>query len=395
MNTRRTRWSTLVPAAAAVLVACAEAAPPTDHSAVVRDSAGIRIVEQMAVRDVGAGLRVATPPIAVIGSDPGGPLFENVTTGALLESGEFVVGDTGANTGYLFSAAGELLRVVGGPGEGPGEFGRLESVLPLGGDTVLIQDTGNHRVSLFAGGELVRDWRLEAFIDMAGYSLIAQRTAGDYILSPTSYVVGRDREAGWASFPLLTASADFDIQDELTQVDAIQWRAAEDRNPIIFFGSTVRAGTTLAHARTSRPEVTWLDETGAPVQINRWLAAEQHANDSIWDAYETDFRTRYRDRDPAFVDEQITERRRDFGGPLPYFLAASGDGVGRVWLGTWNIVRRFATEHIVVSPDRDQVDVVRFDHPARVLDASDDFVLVVITDELDVQSVALYEVRDE
>jgi hypothetical protein len=48
----------------------------------------------------------------------------------------------------VFSPNGELLRVLGGPGEGPGEFKGIDA-LGLLGDTLYVSDTGNRRVTYF------------------------------------------------------------------------------------------------------------------------------------------------------------------------------------------------------------------------------------------------------
>lgn len=86
---------------------------------------------------------------------------------ALTRIGDIAVGEDG--TMYvsqpqqreirIYSRAGELLRVVGGEGGGPGEFQNVSSLF-WRGDTLLVLDFAQQRFSLFArDGEFIRTFR--------------------------------------------------------------------------------------------------------------------------------------------------------------------------------------------------------------------------------------------
>lgn len=63
--------------------------------------------------------------------------------------GRIVVADAGATAVAVLSPDGQLLRWLGGRGEGPGEFAAVTSLQVLGGDTVLVYDRALARVTLF------------------------------------------------------------------------------------------------------------------------------------------------------------------------------------------------------------------------------------------------------
>ena len=65
-------------------------------------------------------------------------------------AGRIFVGETQEAKIYVFSATGELLTVVGQPGEGPGEFKQFGRYMRAGlGDSLYVYDFSQERVSVF------------------------------------------------------------------------------------------------------------------------------------------------------------------------------------------------------------------------------------------------------
>jgi hypothetical protein len=94
----------------------------------VRDSAGVRIVEN--ARPVWApaeALRLSLSPALVIGTRPE-PSYElsRVAGAARLSDGRIVIADGGSLQLRFFDSQGVFSNAVGGPGEGPGEFRRID-----------------------------------------------------------------------------------------------------------------------------------------------------------------------------------------------------------------------------------------------------------------------------
>lgn len=135
----------------AVSAGCGDSVPSPAEPA-VRDSAGVAIVEN--------GPDVADPEWAGVSVEQdleigaGGAAaevqFGRIADVAVDVDGHIFVLDVLERAVRVFAADGTGLRTVGGAGEGPGEFSRFVNGLVLVGDTLLVTDWGNRRVSRFA-----------------------------------------------------------------------------------------------------------------------------------------------------------------------------------------------------------------------------------------------------
>lgn len=117
----------------------------------VRDSAGVRIVESRRPEwTAGAGWTVDFDPLldlTEIGSGPGHQ-FERVAEGTRLRDGSIVVAERGASELRFFAADGSLQDRIGGEGQGPGEFERLNTVDSYRGDSLVAFDFGLGRITV-------------------------------------------------------------------------------------------------------------------------------------------------------------------------------------------------------------------------------------------------------
>ena len=147
----------LLPVALAI-AACATDSPE-HREPVVRDSAGIRIVENTTPQwQEGEVWRLSPEPVVDIG---GGDREEEQlfrVVGALrLSDDRIVVANGGTNEIRFYGPGGTFLSASGGEGEGPGEFRRLSAVRRLRGDSLFAQDARLFRSSVFDGqGRFVR-----------------------------------------------------------------------------------------------------------------------------------------------------------------------------------------------------------------------------------------------
>ena len=147
----------LLPVALAV-AACATDSPE-HREPVVRDSAGIRIVENTTPQwQEGEVWRLSPEPVVDIG---GGDREEEQlfrVVGALrLSDDRIVVANGGTNEIRFYGPEGAFLSASGGEGEGPGEFRSLSAVRRLRGDSLFAQDVRLYRGSVFDGqGRFIR-----------------------------------------------------------------------------------------------------------------------------------------------------------------------------------------------------------------------------------------------
>jgi len=122
------------------------------------DSAGRTVVHSGTPRGTEhQGWTVFPDPELVIGvlTGPESYQFVDIADAARLSDGRIVVVDRGARTVRLFRSDGEFRETIGGPGAGPGEFIDPVSVLVTAGDTIVIWDQGQLRVTRFGPlGEL-------------------------------------------------------------------------------------------------------------------------------------------------------------------------------------------------------------------------------------------------
>lgn len=110
---------------------------------------GVRTVENVAPAWAdGEGWQVDPVPMLEIGADEEDPNqhFFSIQTADRLQDGRLVVLDRGSRDARFFSPSGEFLHVVGGPGDGPGEFERIRSFARCGNDTLVVGELS--RVSL-------------------------------------------------------------------------------------------------------------------------------------------------------------------------------------------------------------------------------------------------------
>lgn len=83
--------------------------------------------------------------------------FGSARSVALLGNGEIAVADPSIRAVRLFSPNGRLVRTIGRPGEGPGEFQYMSWVRECRPDTLFVADDAQGRVSLFGtDGRFIR-----------------------------------------------------------------------------------------------------------------------------------------------------------------------------------------------------------------------------------------------
>lgn len=188
------------------LVGCFDEAPSS--RAEVVDSAGVSVVSNPPrMLEASESWSLAEAPHVNIGSgpDPATPLFR--VTSVLPTGGDRVaVGLASPPQVLLFDRSGNLIYSVGGPGEGPGEFLSVGSVVDLGGDTLGVWDPYRRRLSQFGPrGEHLRDLDLSGDVPEspggaasaganAGYTRAVR--AGDALVLLAEGAMGPGPESG-------------------------------------------------------------------------------------------------------------------------------------------------------------------------------------------------------
>ena len=179
-----------VAALAVVLMSCGRYAG--SGPVLVRDSAGIRIIENAAPEwREGTGWTVEPEPWLDMGSADGDSafLFSRIAGIEELETGEVVVADGGSSQIRVFDTAGRHLRSFGRKGEGPGEFRLLLDLLGRSGDTLFLNDFHREIEAYGTDGTYRGTTRFETIAEYVVASPVARFPDGTHLraTSPQSY----------------------------------------------------------------------------------------------------------------------------------------------------------------------------------------------------------------
>jgi len=171
---------------------CAEASDSAPQYPLIRDSVGVRIVENnQATWDT--PWQVAEEPTLTIGSveDEAGRALYQVTGALRLEDGRIVIANHGTYQLRFYDEAGEFVSASGGRGGGPGEFMSVEGIFRYGADSLLAVDVYNHRVSYFdLDGRFGRSVRLEPNAEIPFPRALGVFSDGSLLAIRGLYVLG-------------------------------------------------------------------------------------------------------------------------------------------------------------------------------------------------------------
>ena len=177
-----------------VPLACTDSPNQDAAGAEVRDSAGVRIVENhRASWDV--PWRVSDEPSLTVGRTEGheGHALYQVTGALRLADGTVVVANSGTLELRLYDRDGVYLRSVGGRGGGPGEFQSLEWISRFASDSILALDVVGHRVSFFdSDGRFGRSVRLEPSPEILAPRPVGFFADGSFLATHGVYVLGAE-----------------------------------------------------------------------------------------------------------------------------------------------------------------------------------------------------------
>ena len=134
---------------AVLFAACADDRTPPGHT-VMRDSAGVTIVENGAPRwNNGNAWRVGAPVLDIGGLEDADYEFERIVNAVRIVGDRIAVADAGAHNIRIYDSLGSFLGSGGRKGEGPGEFKSVSGMIGYPGDSLAVYDAGTRRISLF------------------------------------------------------------------------------------------------------------------------------------------------------------------------------------------------------------------------------------------------------
>lgn len=367
----------------------------------IRDSAGVRIVEN---GEAPAGRwRAAAEPVFTVGADPDGPMFTWVQSGRILPDEGALVGDFRAGTIYRIGPDGSVVGTWGRKGEGPGEYHALDAIL-LRGDSILVSDGRLRRVTLLSPeGEVRRTRPLPgAFL----HQVSAILTDGRLLLVPgAGYSAVAKTRPTWVfeTQPILAADPEGGTADTLAELPHLRrWYGTRGASPgpVPVKGRAGGFVDGFAWTRSDEREIRWYDRSGRLVQVARWdeepvpLTTEWRRRMAriIEEAY------RSRGAEESFVAAQLDELEEGLDrheGPLPYWDSVHVDRRGNVWLSRYTLPGEPPGRWRVFTRDGTFVGWVDLPEVIAILDITDDRILAVRRDELDVPAVLMIELIEQ
>lgn len=355
----------------------------------VRDSAGVRIVENARPPD-GSRLdwRLGPAPLVSIGQLDGEEpyLFERVFGATMLTDGRIVIGDDGPKELRVFDRGGVHLATWGGQGEGPGEFGpgQLWGMATLPGDSILVWEYLYPELTVFGpDGEFARRF-------------IPERSRWDY-WDRRSHLWPLDVTRNG----LILAGQD-DVHADPADVEV--WDAGgglrgslgahPGREPVMF-GRSVRRrawGDLFIVSSNRRYELRAFARDGSLARIVRM----DHALRVPTDAHvEAQIHERV-SRIVETVDERARRRKELRAMPvaehLPAFAAVRDDRLDHLWVYEYEAPGEEMPGTIFTVFDPEGRVLGFFELPERmgILEIGEDYILARVRDELGVDYVQVW-----
>ena len=363
----------------------------------VRDSGGVVLVESSTPAwEESSGWTLSEEPLLIIGrvDGPEEYLLHRVMSAIRLDDGRIVLSNNGSQELLFFDRDGQFLSASGKSGEGPGEFRNIGLLHRMGEDSLAVIDFGLFRISVFdEGGKFARSFRVAegspelpfpdgVFADGTLLTSVHESDAPDY------------QELGW--FRGQNEYRRYDREGK--QVASLARLPGEE-----YYRGTHPDGTGFTYSpnHAVRPWAaagadTWFYGSGDCFQIE-----ERSTSGGLLRIFRLE-----RNRRP--VPEEMAEARINAqqGGSgsssplrslsIPEFLPAHEwilvDRVGNVWMSEYVVLDEKPRWQVF---DRDGRWLGQVDMPGggRVTDIGDDYVLGVWRDDMDVETVRLYELR--
>ena len=377
----------------------------TTEAFVVRDSAGIRILESAAPRDPAHWIVDSIPEVE-IRSDFGEPehFLYNVFYMTVLSDGHLVVGNSGTNQLFWFDDGGALKGVRGGRGEGPGELQAVFGLFRCGDDRVVVEE--RTRLSVFdASGMFLRTVPIvghlaEGRADVAG---IAPNCDAAVLVDRSYQGPPATTEISTVTFPSYWVAFDDGARSATVSISASDFRrwsrdgvAVRVRMPYGREAVWATRGDVFLVGLAKAFEFRAFDRTGSLREIVRWHAEAEPVTTDDWNHYTSALATYFRENPEERAFEPPAEL---FQAPAakPAYSRLLVDDEARTWVQRYG---RYGAHGVEPSTDWWVFDAtgrwvaaVSMPSDLAVLAVAGNRVFGVFRDELDAEHVRVHRIR--
>ena len=416
-------------AVAIVLTGCAESGPDVEPAAptsfVVRDSAGVRIVENRdSLWTEASAWRIEAAPVLVIGTSSGdrpGTDFGRIGPVVRFGDGRIAVTELQSMEIRVFDAAGAFLGAWGGRGAGPGELQYVNRLAVRAGDSLVARNDRSSRHEVYGPeGGFGRTVRAPPIQWLRGdATAVAWFDDGSFLFGPANATPDARLPAGRHLL-----EGEWHLFDPAGEHVAMLARLSE-RWVEAYAGNTATfaiAYGARAHVAGS-PNGVWygfpatfelrrIGRTGVDRIVRRAWSPES-ATPQLEDAYRAWFQEpgRVADIDPAMLPEVVMVLRAQqgrtgspadapltFADTLPAFVEVLATRDGSVWARLPARLRDLVDDpaHLstddwtVFDPDGRWLGTVTTPPQLQVREIGADYVLGVWRDSLDVPYVHMH-----
>jgi hypothetical protein len=282
-------------------------------------------------------------------------MFTWAQSGRILPDGGALVGEFGEGRIYRIGSDGSVVETWGRKGEGPGEY-QASAILSDG------------RL-LLAPGE--------------GYSALAE-TRPEWVFQ-TQPILALDLEGGTATTLV-----------ELPHLRRWYGTRGGSPGPVQVKGRAGGFAEGFAWARSDEREARWYDHTGQLVQVARWDEEPASLTSEWRSEMRRVFEDAYRSRgaEESFIAARLAELEEGLDrheGPLPYWDQLHVDRMGNVWLSRYSPLGQVPEEWRVLDRDGAFRGWVKLPGVVSILDITEDRILAIRLDELDVPAAMMFE----
>lgn len=370
---------------------------------VVRDSAGVQIVENTAPRwPGGGGWHLSQDPMLDIGILEGDPNYQlhRVADALKMSDGRIVVANSGTHEIRFYDARGRFLASSGREGGGPGEFEGL-SRLWTHADSLLAYDYRHDRVSIFdTNGVFVRSFGLRYLMGTGLFPYAEASLAdGSPLISARRMSRGDQLTGGLTRDSVLYLRCDPEggVLDSLGWFPGAEWYVQVDERSIssstrIFGRSSDAAayGDGFYFGSSDSYEVSYYDAAGVLTRIVR----KAHVN-LVVSAQDIDRYVQHQLEDAEDENERIFYQRMYAAMPVPETMPAYEslltDDDGNLWVEEYRRPGDEQPRWTVFNRDGELLGEVETPPRLTIYQIGSDFVLGRWLDDFDVQHVQLYQ----
>jgi hypothetical protein len=398
------------------LLGCGGSEGGNDEGLVVRDSAGVEIVEHSAAYL--AALPVWTvegePVLELGGGDHPAEEFTSIRGAIRFSDGRVLLAEGGSNELRLFGPDGAYLATWARRGQGPGEFSSISSPVLADGDTVLVADGGAQRTARFGpDGRFLDQIVHPRAMDEASYTgLIMPWHDGRLLMSLRPMLTTPASATGpvsRAQFALGWMEAGGSRLDTLVLVPAFEWfpvEFSEGGQTLLGYGSvTFGKDTRLGHdgrrlfIGTNATNEVQLYEGG---ELRRVIRDATPA-EPVTEEHRAQF---MREREASFqrsnVSEQIRAIWRDnlqknarFAEVFPYHDRLMIGDDGSLWVEMWRRYEDEGRRFVVYDTAGRAIARAEFPDRVRPLQVGPEFLVGMWRDPDDVPHLRVWRVGEQ